>query len=94
MDIGQNSPADKPAPIARGWRYAVVPAGRAQLVSGTERRAGFYAARFAAVRAQISFLHAAPYAYGLNGPHRRQRDEDILLTIAADIHARLIEAGL
>jgi len=68
-----------------------VPAGRAQLVSGTERRAGFYAARFAAVRAQISFLHAAPYAYGLNGPHRRQRDEDILLTIAADIHARLIE---
>jgi hypothetical protein len=57
-----------------------------------DRRAGFYAARLAAVRAQISFLHAAPYAYGLNGPHRRQRDEDILLSIAADINARLIEA--
>ena len=55
-------------------------------------RAAPYAARLAAIRAEISFLHAAPYSYGLNGPHRRRRDEDILLTIAADLNARMIEA--
>jgi hypothetical protein len=51
------------------------------------------AARLADIRAAISFLHAAPYSYGrLNGPHRRRRDEDIWQSIAADVHARLVES--
>ncbi len=56
-------------------------------------RAAPYAARLAAIRAEISFLHAAPYAYGrLNGPHRRRRDELILQGFAADLNARMVEA--
>jgi hypothetical protein len=50
------------------------------------------AARLAAIRAQISAVLAAPYAYGSAGPHRRRRDEDILQALAADVHARMIEA--
>jgi hypothetical protein len=60
--------------------------------NGERRSRPALAARLKAVRAEISFLHAAPYSYGLNGPHRRRRDEDILLTIAADLNARMIEA--
>jgi hypothetical protein len=86
-----DTPRAKPMPSGRGWRNAVVPAGRAQLVSGTERRAEIYAARLKAVRAQISAVLAAPYGYGSAGPHRRRRDEYILQALAADIHARLIE---
>jgi hypothetical protein len=55
------------------------------------------AARLAAIRAQIQAVVSAPYAYGrLNGPHRRQRDFDILQGLAADIYSRLVaemEAG-
>jgi hypothetical protein len=50
------------------------------------------AARLAAIRAQISAVLAAPYSYGIDGPHRRQRDEYILQALAADIHARMLEA--
>jgi hypothetical protein len=84
MDISENPAPGKPAPVR--------PAKWAQL--GTERRAGFYAVRLAAIRAEISFLHTAPYGYGLlNGPHRRQRDELILQGFAADLSARLVEAA-
>jgi hypothetical protein len=72
---------------------ARVPDRRAVPADGGERRAGFYAARLAAVRAQISAVLSAPYSYGSVGPHRRQRDEQILQALAADIHARMIEAG-
>jgi hypothetical protein len=81
MYMDQNSGTDKAAPIARGWRNAVIPAAQAQLAS-----------RLAAVRAEISSVLAAPYGPGCAGPHRRRRDEYILQALAADIHARLIEA--
>jgi hypothetical protein len=61
---------------------------------GSERRAAIYVARLDAIRAEISAVLAAPYGYGSAGPHRRRRDEQILQALAADIHARLIEAGL
>lgn len=57
-----------------------------------ERRAGFYAAKLSAVRAEISALTSAPHGFGSAGPHRRRRDEDILQALAADTRARLIEA--
>ena len=50
------------------------------------------AARLAAIRAEIRNVLAAPYGHGLAGPHRRRRDEAILQTLAADVHARLVEA--
>jgi hypothetical protein len=55
-------------------------------------RAARLAARLAAIRAQIAAVQAAPYRYGRAGPHRQRRDEDILLSLAADAHARMIEA--
>ena len=73
MDIGQNSPADKPAPI--------VLAAQAQL-----------AARLAGVRAQINAVISAPGCFGGGVAQRRKRDEDILLSIAADLNARMIDA--
>jgi hypothetical protein len=82
MHMDQNSPADKPTPI--------VPVPQAQFV--TERRSGFYAERLAEIRTEISALMAEPYRYGREGPSRRRRDEDILLTIAADLNARMLEA--
>lgn len=63
----------------------IVPAKRDQLAS-----------RLAAIRAQITAVISAPYAYGREGPHRRQRDEFILQVFAADLRARLVsemEAG-
>ena len=51
-----------------------------------------YARRYTAIRAELDLVRAAPYAYGRNGPHRRQRDEDILLCIAADLYSRMIAA--
>jgi hypothetical protein len=82
MDISENPAPGKPAPVR--------PAKWAQLV--TERRAGFYASRLAAVRAEITAVISAPYAFGRAGPHRRRRDEYILQALAADIHARMCEA--
>lgn len=51
------------------------------------------AARLAAVRAELTAVISAPYAFGCEGPHRRRRDIDILQTIAADARARLVEAA-
>jgi hypothetical protein len=90
MDISENSPAGKAAPIAMGCRFAVITAAQPQLA---DRRAWFYAARLAAIRAQISAVISAPYSYGPEGPHRRQRDEFILQGFAADAAARLLEAA-
>jgi hypothetical protein len=67
---------------ARAYKPAPnVLAGQAQLAS-----------RLAAIRAELSTVISAPYAFGRAGPHRRRRDEDILRAFAADIAARLIEA--
>jgi hypothetical protein len=65
-------------------------ATRANALRGRSRPA--LAARLKSIRAQINAVWAAPYGHGRNGPHRRQRDEYILQALAADIHARMIEA--
>jgi hypothetical protein len=59
-----------------------------------DHRAESYSARLAAIQAAINGVRGAPYEFGQHGPHRKRRDEDILLSFAADIHARMIEARI
>jgi hypothetical protein len=84
MDIGQISRADKPAPISREWRNAVITAAQAQLV-----------ARLHALRRETFIARCQ-----LDNPRNECRREllatrlDATDTRAADITARLLETRL
>ena len=79
MDIGQICRADKPAPIARGWRNVDVPAKRAQLA--TLRFQTFIA------RCQLAKAHNDGQRELLAGRL------DLIDTRVAHIAARLLEAA-